>query len=66
MQIVSKADNLHEVSNPIFCQKNKKNISICCLLKILPTVYSAKVFFNARCRNILEQDPNRSYGLCQA
>ena len=26
MQIVSIADNLHEMSHPIFCKKNKKNI----------------------------------------
>ena len=34
MQIVSTGDNLLEMSNPVF-GKNKKNISICCLLKIL-------------------------------
>ena len=34
MQIVSSGDNLHEMLN-LFSGKNKKNISICCLLKIL-------------------------------
>ena len=56
MQIVSLGDNLHEMSNPVFweketicmkCQilfsgKNKKNISKCRLLKILPRVLSVK------------------------
>ena len=35
MQIVSIGDNLHEMSNPVFCGqlKKKKIPSICCLLK---------------------------------
>ena len=39
MQIVS---NFHEMSNPVFFEKNKKNISKCHLLKISPGVLSAK------------------------
>ena len=39
MQIVSLGDNLHEMSN-LFSGKNKKNISVCRLLKILPRVLS--------------------------
>ena len=35
MQIVSAGDNLHEMSN-LFSGNNKRNISVCCLLKILP------------------------------
>ena len=38
MQIVSIGDNLHEMLNPFFSGKNKKNISKCRLLKILPRV----------------------------
>ena len=37
MQIVSIGDNLHKMSKPVFWE-NKKNILICCLLKILPRV----------------------------
>ena len=33
-------DNLHDMSNPIFLGKNKKNISKYRLLKILPKRYS--------------------------
>ena len=44
MQIVSTiGDNLHEMSNPVFWKKIRKNISICCLLKILPRVVSVKL-----------------------
>ena len=39
MQIVSIGDNLHEISNPV-SRENKKDISKCCLLKILPIVLS--------------------------
>ena len=35
MQNVSYGDNLHEISKPIFLEKYEKNISKCCLLKIL-------------------------------
>ena len=42
MQIFSIWDNLHEMSNFVFFLKNKKNISQCRLLKILPTVLSIK------------------------
>ena len=28
MQIVFNEDNLHEISNPVFSGKNKKNISL--------------------------------------
>ena len=41
MQIVSLGDNLHEMSI-LFSEKNKKNISKCRLLKILPRVLSVK------------------------
>ena len=34
MQIVSIGDNLHEMSKPVF-RENKKNFSVCRLLKIL-------------------------------
>ena len=37
MQIVSITGTLHEMSNPVFSGKNKKDISICHLLKILPS-----------------------------
>ena len=41
MQIVSNGDNLHEMSKPVFWEKNqKKNISVCHLLKILPSMLS--------------------------
>ena len=54
MQIVSLGDSLHEMSNPaketvcmkcqiLFSGKNKKNISKCRLLKILPRVLSVKI-----------------------
>ena len=33
-------DNLHEMSDPVFWEKKKKNISICRLMKILPRVLS--------------------------
>ena len=39
MQIVSLGDNLHEC-HILFSGKNKKNISKCCLLKVLPRVLS--------------------------
>ena len=32
MQLVSFEDNLQEISNPIFWEKNKKNILKCCFL----------------------------------
>ena len=35
-------DNLHEMSYPVFLEK-KKNISVCCQLKILPIVLSVKL-----------------------
>ena len=48
MQIVSSGDNLHEMSKPVFMLllllfvyeiwKSKKNISMCCLLKNLPSI----------------------------
>ena len=41
MQIVSIGDNLHEMLN-LFPGKNKKNISMCCQLNILPRVLSVK------------------------
>ena len=43
MQIVSLGDNLHEMSNPFFPRKNKKNISKCRLLKLVPSMQSVKV-----------------------
>ena len=43
MQIVSIGDNLHEMSNPV-SGKNKKNISVCRLLKILPGVLSVNIW----------------------
>ena len=39
MQTVSIGDSLHEMSNPVYGE-NKKNISKCCLLKILLRVLS--------------------------
>ena len=39
MQIVSAGVNLHEMSKPV-SRENKKNTSICRLLKILPRVLS--------------------------
>ena len=39
MQIVSLGDNLHEISNPSFWD-NKKIISKCFLLKLLPNMLS--------------------------
>ena len=35
-------DNLHAMSNPISGKKNKKNISVCRLLNILPSILSVK------------------------
>ena len=35
-------DNSYEMSNPVFWKKIRKNISECCLLKILPRVLSVK------------------------
>ena len=43
MQIVSTGDNLHETSKLVFCEKNQKNISVCCPLKILPRVLRVKI-----------------------
>ena len=47
MQTVSIGDNLHEISKPVFLgvffwKKNKKNIPLCQLLKILPRVLSVE------------------------
>ena len=42
MKIVSLRDNLQEMSNPIFWEKNKKNISVCHLQKILPSMLSVR------------------------
>ena len=39
MQIVSIGDNLHEMSNSV-SGENKKNISVCHLLKFLPRMLS--------------------------
>ena len=45
MQSVSGGDNLHEMSKPIFKEKkNKKNISVYYLLKILPSMPSINIF----------------------
>ena len=41
MQIVSIGDNLHEMSKPVFWEK-QENISKCRLLKILPRILSVK------------------------
>ena len=41
MQIFSTGDNLHEMSKHVFWE-NKKNVSICRLLKILPSMLSVK------------------------
>ena len=52
MQIVSKGDNLHEMSNPVFWENKKKNITIlspaelaqsgkgkrCCYMQYMHTV----------------------------
>ena len=35
-------DNYHEMSKPVFVEENKKNISICRLLEILPRVLNLK------------------------
>ena len=45
MQTVSSRDNLHEMSY-LFSGRNKKNISICRLLKILPKVQIDKELVN--------------------
>ena len=42
MHFVSNGDNLHEMSNPVSGEKNKKNISTCHLLKILSRVLLIK------------------------
>ena len=42
MQIIPSGDNLQEKLSPIF-YKNEKNISICRLLKSLPSMLSGKV-----------------------
>ena len=42
MQIVSIGDNLQEMSKPDFWEKNKKNITKCCLLKILSRILSVE------------------------
>ena len=42
MEIVSIGGRFHEMSNPFFSGKNKKNILKCCLLKILPRELSVK------------------------
>ena len=41
MQIVSIGDNLHEMSN-LTSGKSNKNISVFCLLKILPNMLNIK------------------------
>ena len=45
MQTLSTGVNLHGMSKPVFGKKNKKSISICHLLKILPRVPSVKVIY---------------------
>ena len=59
MQTVSNGDNLHERSNPVvfflfvcffvvFLNNNKRNISTCRLLKILPRVLRINVSCTVR------------------
>ena len=43
MQIVSIGDNLHKMSNPVFCE-NTKNISKCPLMKIFTRVLSVNKY----------------------
>ena len=55
MQIVSKGNNLHKMSNPIFLKKkNKKNISECRLLEVLPRVLSVKKIMTGNRRSHIE------------
>ena len=57
---IDNGDNLYEMSNLtmeticmkcqiLFSGKNKKNISICCLLKILPRVLGIKISTHSIC-----------------
>ena len=46
MEIISVGDNLHEMSKAFFSEKNKKNMPVCRMLKILPRVLSFKRLFN--------------------
>ena len=43
MEIVSISDHLHEMWEPVFWEKKKKNISTCHLLEILPSMLSINV-----------------------
>ena len=43
MQTAFYGDSLHEMSNPIFLEKNKKNISKCRLLRILPSMLGIEI-----------------------
>ena len=52
MQIVSNGDNLHELSNPVTV-KNKKCISKCSLLNILPRVLMLRMQFQQATFKIL-------------
>ena len=54
IQIVSSGDNLPEMSNPISEKKNKKNISICRLLKVLPRVVSVKAIVQDNIKSSLK------------
>ena len=69
-------DNLYEMPNPVFWKKKKKNISICCLLKIFPRVLNIKVnnkkkchfykviFDDSRHTMFVDTNPVNSYGKC--
>ena len=64
MQIVSNVfigDNLHEMSK--LFRKNKKNISICRMLKILPRVLSIKFRTSLNCLTLRVTDNSCFLGL---
>ena len=53
--ISCNGDNLHEMQI-LFSWKNEKNISKCCLLKIVPRVLSVKV-----CTNKIAHESGKTY-----
>ena len=63
MQIVSLGDNLHEMSN-LFSRKNKKNILVCHLLKILPSVLSVKILSGFEVRLLKPMGPGIANNWC--
>ena len=63
---VFNGDNLHEMSKPVFWKKEKKNISVCRLLKILPRMLSVKKrdCHSSQYKSAIRADKNTNYFVC--